>query len=277
MFAVVAALSGLGTACAGTGSEPISLRRRASLDLQCPEERLRISDQHEASGVTGCGRRARYVLGAAGWVATGGGRAADEATDDTEADPAVPPTDPRPRAETPVGSQGGTTAAGRTLGSDAASRPTSVASTETGATTTAPTIVVQSPAAMVTTPGSDAAAPATAGSAVAMRSVGQCRPAASLVALLPDGGVPTAESTACDDRGWMRLPGRNRRRSIGCITRGNGYNLTDCLNCTARTYGCCAGPAAAGPSESVACEPVCCDYRRLPVAPRGAPFSDWAQ
>ena len=47
------------------------LMRRAAFDLQCPEEQLTrtsLASSNSVQGVSGCGRRATYVLRGADWI-----------------------------------------------------------------------------------------------------------------------------------------------------------------------------------------------------------------
>jgi hypothetical protein len=46
-----------------------SLGSRAAFDMQCPEERLEMTEFSENSyGISGCGRRASYVWNGSSWV-----------------------------------------------------------------------------------------------------------------------------------------------------------------------------------------------------------------
>ena len=68
------ALAGLAAACATT-SDLDNLRKRASFEMNCPEDQIRVSnldDQDEAYGVNACGQRAVYL-----WHCTGSGLTED--------------------------------------------------------------------------------------------------------------------------------------------------------------------------------------------------------
>lgn len=76
----IACLVAAGVGCAGAyeGSFQANLRRQAAFDLQCAENQLTITPLSQAqgltrsAGVTGCGKRASYILIETGaWDRTG--------------------------------------------------------------------------------------------------------------------------------------------------------------------------------------------------------------
>lgn len=69
---VVASMALASSGCLGTNLDSFmaTSMSKASFDLNCPEDQLQAKDLQGSIGVSGCGRRARYVwVDGVGWTA----------------------------------------------------------------------------------------------------------------------------------------------------------------------------------------------------------------
>lgn len=97
LFVVTVAL---GAGCAASRAHRNTLDSRASFDLRCPAEQLKVTEiDLQTAGVEGCGQRATYIYNDAAhtWLMNGPGDAAPPPA----GAPAEPPPGPPPAAAPP--------------------------------------------------------------------------------------------------------------------------------------------------------------------------------